>query len=117
MFSLSARSIANRTLAQSARRLLHAGEAIPSVSSLREGSPGNEVDLADLTKEGKSIIVGVPGAFSPACSASHVPGYISNLAKFEEKGYKVFVTGVNDSFVFRAWGESLGAPADVSFYP
>ncbi|CEP20877.1 unnamed protein product [Cyberlindnera jadinii] len=104
-----------RNFSSSARAFLQAGDSIPSVSTLREGSPGNEVDLAELTKSGKSIIVGVPGAFSPACSASHVPGYINNLEKFESKGYKVFVTGVNDSFVFKAWAESLNAPESVRF--
>lgn len=109
------RTIASRNFSTSCRRLLSAGDSIPSVSTLREGSPGDEVDLAELTKTGKSIIVGVPGAYSPACSATHVPGYIANLKKFQDKGYKVFVTGVNDSFVFKAWGESLGGGADVRF--
>jgi 2-Cys peroxiredoxin 5 len=106
-----------RSFSTTTRRLLQVGDQIPSVSTLREGSPGNVVDLAELTKQGKSIIVGVPGAFSPACSASHVPGYLNNLSKFEQKGYKVFVTGVNDSFVFKAWGESLNADPNVSCVP
>jgi 2-Cys peroxiredoxin 5 len=96
-----------RSFSTSARRLFQYGDSIPSISTLREGSPGNAVDLATETKEGKSIIVGVPGAFSPACSASHVPGYINNLDAFKAKGYKVFVTGVNDSFVFKAWADQL----------
>lgn len=102
---LSRQSI--RTFTTSSRRLFQVGDSIPSISTLREDSPGNEVDLAAETKSGKSVIVGVPGAFSPACSASHVPGYINNLDKFKAKGYKVFITGVNDSFVFKAWKDQL----------
>ncbi|KAL6710552.1 hypothetical protein ACN47E_008600 [Coniothyrium glycines] len=93
------------------RRLFHAtspalvkvGDKLPHVD-LVEGSPGNKVNLAtEIT--GKGLIIGVPAAFSPACSENHIPGYI-NSAKLKDAG-KVFVVSVNDPFVMKAWGKTL----------
>ncbi|ODQ62389.1 hypothetical protein WICANDRAFT_27451 [Wickerhamomyces anomalus NRRL Y-366-8] len=109
------RAQAVRGFRSCAPSLIQVGDSIPSVSTLREGSPGNEVDLAQLTKTGKSIIVGVPGAFSPACSASHVPGYVKHIKEFTDKGYKIFVTAVNDSFVTKAWGDELAKDSGIRF--
>ncbi|KAJ6017377.1 hypothetical protein N7451_000756 [Penicillium sp. IBT 35674x] len=80
------------------------GDAIPDLNVLVENSPGNQVNLAKELK-GKGVIVGVPAAFSPACSSSHVPGFI-NHPKLKEAG-QVFVVAVNDPFVTKAWAESL----------
>ncbi|KAJ5190374.1 Redoxin [Penicillium cinerascens] len=79
------------------------GDAIPSLD-LVENSPGNKVNLANELK-GKGVIIGVPAAFSPACSSSHIPGYI-NHPKLKEAG-QVFVVAVNDPFVTKAWATSL----------
>ncbi|KAJ5082873.1 peroxiredoxin 5 Prdx5 [Penicillium argentinense] len=79
------------------------GDAIPNID-LVENSPGNKVNLAKEL-QGKGVIVGVPAAFSPACSASHIPGYI-NHPKLKEAG-PVFVVTVNDPFVTKAWADSL----------
>ncbi|KAM9893527.1 hypothetical protein OXX79_009287 [Metschnikowia pulcherrima] len=96
-----------RSFSTSPARLVKAGDKIPSVS-LFEGSPGNEVNLAEEAASGKAVIVGVPGAFSPACSASHIPGFLQHLSEFKNKGYNsIYVTGVNDAFVFKAWGEAV----------
>ncbi|KAF1809412.1 thioredoxin peroxidase/alkyl hydroperoxide reductase [Eremomyces bilateralis CBS 781.70] len=92
-----------RTFHASARSLVQVGDAIPSVE-LFENSPGNKVNIANELK-GRSIIVGVPAAFSPACSESHIPGYISSK---DLKGVdSVFVVSVNDPFVMKAWAASL----------
>lgn len=80
------------------------GDSIPNLDILVEGSPGNKVNLA-AELSGNGIIVGVPAAFSPACSSTHVPGYI-NHPKLKEAG-KVFVIAVNDAFVTKAWGATL----------
>ncbi|KAK8153047.1 Redoxin [Phyllosticta citrichinensis] len=79
------------------------GDSLPDVP-LFEGSPANKVNLAqELTDKG--VIVGVPAAYSPACSASHIPGYI-NSPKLKDAG-SVVVVSVNDPFVMKAWGSSL----------
>ncbi|BDD55601.1 hypothetical protein MPDQ_006915 [Monascus purpureus] len=80
------------------------GDAIPDLDVLVEGSPGNRVNLAKEIK-GKGLIIGTPAAFSPACSSSHIPGYIAH-PKLKEAG-QVFVISVNDPFVTKAWGTTL----------
>ncbi|KAL1956187.1 hypothetical protein VTO42DRAFT_7534 [Malbranchea cinnamomea] len=83
--------------------LVKVGDPVPSVE-LVENSPGNKVNLAkELT--GKGLIIGIPAAFSPACSSSHIPGYIKH-PKLKDAG-KVFVVAVNDPFVTKAFGEAL----------
>lgn len=96
-------------------QLFKKGDKIPTgLPGLKENSPGNAVDLGQEVSKGKYVIVGVPAAFSPACSASHVPGYIKHLPQLKEKGVKqVLVTAVNDPFVTAAWGKSLNVPQDV----
>ncbi|CAO2654121.1 Nn.00g108540.m01.CDS01 [Neocucurbitaria sp. VM-36] len=98
------RTVASRrTFHASAPALVKVGDKLPNVD-LVEGSPGNKVNLAnELT--GKGVIIGVPAAFSPACSENHIPGYI-NSAKLKTAG-KVFVVSVNDPFVMKAWGKTL----------
>lgn len=104
-----------RSFSTSFAALLATGDKVPS-ASLFEGSPGNDVNLAAETQSGKSIVIGVPGAFSPACSASHVPGYLSNLKKFQDAGVsQIFVVGVNDAFVMKAWGESIDKNHSLKF--
>jgi len=87
----------------SATHFVKVGDSIPDVE-LMEGSPGNKVNLAQELK-GNGLIIGVPAAYSPACSESHVPGYI-NSPKLKTAGH-VFVVSVNDPFVMNAWGKTL----------
>ncbi|KAH6665982.1 Redoxin [Halenospora varia] len=84
--------------------MVKVGDSIPSVP-LVEKEPGNHVDLS---KElGSGIIIGVPAAFSPTCSDSHVPSFVAH-PKIKDAG-KVFVVSVNDAFVMNAWGKTLDA--------
>lgn len=107
-------TMASRGFHASAASFLKVGDAVPSVT-VQEGSPGNTVNLAEETAKGKYIIVGVPGAFSPACSASHAPGYISRSDQLASKGVDgVFIVAVNDAFVTKAWGDSLQTTDKVS---
>lgn len=92
-----------RSFQTSARSFVKVGDSVPDVE-LVEGSPGNKVSIAKELK-GKGVIIGVPAAFSPSCSAKHVPGYIN--AKSLPSAGNVFVVSVNDPFVMGAWAESL----------
>ncbi|KAK9457863.1 thioredoxin-like protein [Dipodascopsis uninucleata] len=84
------------------------GDSIPS-STLFGASPGDKFDIAAEVGTGKSILVFVPGAFSPGCTASHIPGYLSYAKKFAEKGInKIIVIAGNDAFVMNSWAKSLG---------
>lgn len=102
--SLAPRAVgAARGFQSTARVSVQVGDSIPSID-LVETSPGNKVNIAKEL-QGKGVIVGVPAAFSPACSSSHVPGYINHPAL--KNAGKVFVVSVNDPFVMGAWGTTL----------
>jgi len=66
----------------------------------------NPVKIEDLTKGRKVAIFGVPGAFTPTCSAKHVPSYLANYDKLKAKGVDTIVCmSVNDAFVMGAWAK------------
>jgi len=68
-----------------------------------------EVDSSEYLADKKVMLVGVPGAFTPTCHVSHLPGYIEHLPSFEAKGYSVTFISVNDPFVMKAWSEASNA--------
>lgn len=74
----------------------------------------NAFNLADATA-GKTIaIFGLPGAFTPTCSAKHAPGYIDHAAQFKAAGVdEIWCVSVNDAFVMGAWGRELKAAGKV----
>lgn len=74
----------------------------------------NAFDIAKSTA-GKTIaIFGLPGAFTPTCSAKHAPGYIDHAAAFKAAGVdEIWCVAVNDAFVMGAWGRELKAAGKV----
>ena len=70
----------------------------------------NQFKVEDLTKGKKVVIFGLPGAFTPTCSAKHVPSYLANFDKLKSKGVDaVYCMSVNDPFVMGAWGRDQKA--------
>ena len=67
------------------------------------------INSADYFSGKKIVLVGVPGAFTPTCHLSHLPGYTENLQKFKEKGYSVTFLSVNDPCVMKSWSEASNA--------
>ncbi|KAI0149306.1 redoxin [Pestalotiopsis sp. NC0098] len=91
------------------------GDTLPNRDFLVENSPGNKVNLADeFSNIKRGIVIGVPAAFSPACSNQHIPGYISHpkVAEIIGEGGKVVVVSVNDPFVMKAWQDQLDPAGD-----
>lgn len=74
----------------------------------------NAFQVADLVKGKKIVIFGLPGAYTPTCSAKHVPGYVEHFEKFKAKGVdEIWCTAVNDAFVLGAWGRESGTKGKV----
>ena len=66
----------------------------------------NPVKIEDLTKGRKVVLFGLPGAFTPTCSAKHVPSYVANYDKLKSKGVDTIACmSVNDAFVMGAWAK------------
>lgn len=90
------------------------GDTIPSVD-LFEDSPANKVNAQELSSNGKVVMFGVPGAFTPGCSKTHLPGYIEKAEKMKSEGIKeVVCVAVNDPYVMAAWGKEHNAKGKVS---
>eukprot|EP00815_Leptocylindrus_aporus_P012525 CAMPEP_0116054112 /NCGR_PEP_ID=MMETSP0322-20121206/2595_1 /TAXON_ID=163516 /ORGANISM="Leptocylindrus danicus var. apora, Strain B651" /LENGTH=138 /DNA_ID=CAMNT_0003537417 /DNA_START=178 /DNA_END=591 /DNA_ORIENTATION=- len=96
------------------------GDRLPDVV-LKEGQADygkpKEVNLRELLAGKKVAIFAVPGAFTPGCSKSHLPSFISAMNELKMKGIEtVICTATNDAFVMEAWGRtSGGADAGIRF--
>ena len=73
-----------------------------------------EVNVAEAAKGKKIAIFGLPGAYTPTCSAKHVPSYVQNLDQLKKKGVsEVWCLATNDAFVMAAWGRDQKAGGKV----
>ena len=91
------------------------GDKVPAATlkEMTDGGPQN-VDTADLFGGRKVVAFCVPGAFTPTCSAKHLPGFVEKAEAIREKGVDDIVCfAVNDAFVMGAWGEQRGAAGKV----
>ena len=82
-------------------------ESIPNseVFILENGEPVKK-NIENFLKNKKSVIFGLPGAYTSVCSAKHLPGYVKNSEKYKEKGIdQIICMSVNDPFVMNAWGK------------
>lgn len=89
------------------------GDKLPAVE-VAESTPNDKVNVADLFKGKKGVLFAVPGAFTPGCSKTHLPGFVDDCDKLKDKGIEVVACiSVNDPFVMSAWGENLGATGKI----
>jgi peroxiredoxin len=91
------------------------GDKMPKGQFIRMGANGPEpVSTDDLFKGKKVLLFSVPGAFTPTCSAKHLPGFINNADALKAKGVDTIACmAVNDAFVMKAWGDSSKASGKV----
>ena len=85
------------------------GDKLPSseLFYLNQNNDVRKINILDLCKDNKTIILGMPGAFTKTCSALHLPGYIKNYDLAQKKGVtKIICIAVNDPNVMKAWGEN-----------
>ncbi|APP83923.1 peroxiredoxin [Xanthomonas hortorum pv. vitians] len=96
---------------------IHVGDRIPEIvlKRLREGIEA--VDTHTLFADRKVLLFAVPGAFTPTCSAKHLPGYVEHFEQFRKRGIEVLCTAVNDPFVMQAWGRSQLIPDGLHMLP
>jgi 2-Cys peroxiredoxin 5 len=86
---------------------IQVGDKLPGVTVFI-GLPPTPVNIADRFGKGRVLIFGVPGAFTPGCSKTHLPGYVRDAGKIKEKGIQeIACISKNDSFVMEAWGQQL----------
>ena len=93
------------------------GDRIPSVPIKLVGNGDTVETTSDaVLGVGKVVFFAVPGAFTPTCDTSHLPGFIANVGKFRALGVDKVVCGaVNDHHVVRAWAERSEAIGKVEF--
>jgi peroxiredoxin len=91
------------------------GDKLPDVKLIKVGAEGNEPVQSGEYFAGKKVaLFSVPGAFTPTCSAKHLPGYVEKAAELKAKGVdEIACTAVNDAFVMKNWGVASGS-ADVT---
>lgn len=96
------------------------GKKVPAVvfkTRVRDESLGGDnpyrwqdMSTEDYFKGKKAVVFALPGAFTPTCSASHLPGYESKYEEFKKLGVdEVYCLSVNDAFVMNKWGKDQGA--------
>ena len=87
------------------------GDKLPDATFVKVTENGPEqVSTADYFKGRKVALFSVPGAFTPTCSAKHLPGYVDKADELKAKGIdEIACTAVNDAFVLGAWSKNAGA--------
>ncbi len=93
------------------------GERIPDATLTESTEFGDacpvaphKVSVAEAAQGKRIVVFGLPGAYTPTCSAQHVPGYLKHLDDLKAKGVdEVWCVSVNDGFVMAAWGREQGA--------
>src|SRR3990167_8441750 len=118
--SRTARPNVSPTIIPSKKRMptmtIQTGDKLPDATFVKVTENGPEqVNTADYFKGRKVALFSVPGAFTPTCSAKHLPGFVDKADELKAKGVdEIVCTAVNDAFVMGAWGKSASAGDTVT---
>ena len=95
--------------------MIKVGDSIPSMKLTMAGAEGPKETSTEEVFAGKKVILfAVPGAFTPTCSARHLPGYLQSIEALQAKGVEtVACISVNDVFVMGAWARDQGVEGQV----
>ena len=96
--------------------MIKVGDQIPSMTLTKATADGPKpVTTDEIFKGRKVVLFAVPGAFTPTCSAKHLPGFVQNADVLAAKGVdEVVCMAVNDAFVMGAWGREQGTAGKVT---
>jgi len=91
------------------------GDKLPDATFMTYGAEGPRPITTDEVFKGKRVaLLAVPGAFTPTCSAKHLPGFKEHAADLRSKGVDAIAcVSVNDVFVMKAWGQDQGVGDDI----
>jgi glutaredoxin/glutathione-dependent peroxiredoxin len=112
----------NMSTNQSNNQTIKIGDTLPEATLfefMHEATGGcslgpNAFKISDLVKGKKIAVFALPGAYTPTCSAQHVPGFINHNQAFKAKGIdEIWCISVNDAFVMGAWGKDQGADGKI----
>lgn len=97
--------------------MIHSGDRLPSVSvKLIDDKGVSDTDTLAVLGQGRVVLFGVPGAFTPTCDTAHLPGFVANTGKIRALGIdRIVCAAVNDHHVLRAWAERSDALGRVDF--
>jgi peroxiredoxin (alkyl hydroperoxide reductase subunit C) len=89
---------------------IQVGDTIPAMKLMTGTAEGPKESSTEALFGGKTVVLfGVPGAFTPTCSAKHLPGYVQGFDALHAKGAdSIICMAVNDAFVMGAWGKDQG---------
>ena len=97
--------------------MIKIGDKLPDINmKIIEKGETKDVQINNYFSGKKIVLFSVPGAFTPTCSAKHLPGFLKNIDKIKNKGIdEVVCLAVNDPFVMHAWGQKNNALKDITF--
>ncbi len=92
------------------------GDTIPSMKLMQAAAEGpREISSSEVFKGKKVVMFAVPGAFTPTCSAKHLPGFLQNVDALKGRGVEdVVCLAVNDAFVMAAWAKDQGIDGRIT---
>ena len=92
---------------------IQVGDTVPTatLNVVRDGVQAVSTD--EIFNGRKVVLFSVPGAFTPTCSAKHLPGYVEKFNEFKNLGIDVACMAVNDAFVMKAWAKDQSVPEDL----
>ena len=98
-------------------QMIKIGDSLPDANFLVMRDEGKQtITTADIVKDRKIVLFGLPGAFTPTCHKNHLPGYLNSIDGIHALGVdEVAVVAVNDVFVMDAWAKATGGKGHILF--